>query len=122
MKIWIDSNALKGNTETLLPAGALFGLKHLQHSGSVLSFRPDDLSERQRELVLNEQIMSAGFGPEQADGTIKKADEFVLVNSDGETAATGADWIELSDAILFPQRKASLSRKTNETDIEISVN
>ncbi|MEX0905905.1 MAG: imidazoleglycerol-phosphate dehydratase HisB [Balneolaceae bacterium] len=122
MKIWIDSSAFKTDSENLLPEGALFGMKYLQKSGCILSFRTDDISARQRELILNEQILSAGFEPDSGEGIIKKEDELELVNRKSETVAAGSDWIELSDAILFPQRKAALSRKTNETNIEISVN
>lgn len=123
MNIWIDISAIRGGSDRLLEKGALFGMKYLIQSGHELSFEKSGFSAAQKELMSNEDIISSGFSRQEADAVILKTEDnlFSLENRK-QTSATGKDWFELSRAILFPHRKASVRRKTNETDIETSVN
>jgi len=121
MKIRIDSTALSNSSDNLLPPGALFRMKHLIETGYELSFERSDLTDNQLELLANEQIKSSDFTAQKSDGIIKKDGNYIF-EVDGEIIETAQDWNSLGRSILFPTRKASLTRNTKETKISVSVN
>jgi imidazoleglycerol-phosphate dehydratase / histidinol-phosphatase len=121
MKVKIESAALANANPELLPEGALSSLKRLQDAEYLLYFETGELSETQRALLANEAIEPAGGSSGDADGTIRKPGSYTFETGEGE-AARGETWPELAEAILFPVRKASLERKTKETEISIAVN
>ncbi len=121
MKIYIHPTALKSDMKNLLPEGALFGMKYLQEAEYNLSFDAGSLSDHQQKLIENESITNSGFGETDADGTIKKVDQYIF-ESDGKTVETADSWAEITRSILFPSRKAEISRDTKETQISISIN
>lgn len=121
MKIQIHSSALTSNSEFLLPAGALSGMKYLSQSGIELSFDKNRLTDQQRTLVDNEGIRNAGFGPSEADGIIKHKNGFRF-EADGTVLEQTDNWTDLCRVILFPSRRAGIERSTKETDISVSVN
>lgn len=122
MKIRISDEALTDANDDLLWSGALYGLKHLQKLGHQIYFVPDDLSRRHQELLKNEQISIAANMPDEIDLQII-ADENMLeaLDKSGRKIESADNWIELSDKICFPTRKASIKRKTAETDIKIDL-
>ena len=121
MKIYIHPTALKSDMKNLLPEGALFGMKYLQEAEYNLSFDAGSLSDHQQKLIENESITNSGFGETDADGTIIKVDQYIF-ESDGKTVETAGSWTEIIRSILFPSRKAEISRDTKETQISISIN
>jgi imidazoleglycerol-phosphate dehydratase / histidinol-phosphatase len=121
MKLYIHPSALTSETETLLPPGALSGMARLAQSGAVLCFETGKLSESQLIQIENEGIENAGFDYSTADGTILRKDSIQFV-TDGNTIEEAADWPALVHAILFPSRKADITRTTKETDISVSIN
>ncbi|MEX0994477.1 MAG: imidazoleglycerol-phosphate dehydratase HisB [Balneolaceae bacterium] len=124
MKIWIDNNALSGRSDELLWPGALYGLKRLLETGYELSANPDKLTENQLQLLDNELIRFSSFKNSEAGAVILRNDKQGNLNLlvDGEPAAEGYNWIELTRNFLYPNRKASKVRKTSETDIQLSLN
>ncbi|CAN5351823.1 hypothetical protein BH23BAC3_BH23BAC3_23630 [soil metagenome] len=121
MKLYIQPTALKSDNENLLPEGALFGMKYLQEADVELSLDMDPLSSSQRELIFNEGIENGAFEPSDADAIIKKVKIF-LFETDETVVEQAKNWSDLSRAILFPSRKASIKRDTKETKISVSVN
>lgn len=122
MNIWISVNALAGTTDTLLWSGALYGLQRLQQLNHKIGFTPDALSGQQRELLSNEQIKPHSFEPESADLLINARESRIQATAGTELVEQADNWITLSQKICFPTRKASLERKTAETDIAIALN
>lgn len=121
MKIYIHPTALSSENDNLMPEGALFSLKYLQEAEFELSFEEDSLTDQLLELIKNENISNSGLASSEADGIIKK-DELYLFEADGNVIEKSGNWTELSRAILFPSRKATLQRDTKETKIAISIN
>ena len=121
MKIYIHSTALKSANENLLPKGALFGMKYLLEAEFDLSFDDDFLSETQIQLIENESITNSEFNESEADGIIKKEEQYLFL-SDGDTLESADNWTTLTRLILFPSRKATMQRDTKETKILISIN
>lgn len=121
MKIYIHPSGLSSENDNLLPEGALFSLKYLLEAGVELSLDAESLTDHQRALIENESISTSKFATSEADGIIKKNDLYRF-ESDNEVIEEVDTWTELSRAILFPSRKASLQRDTKETRISISIN
>jgi len=121
MKIYIHRSALKSGSENLLAEGALFGLKYLSESGIEITYNESKLNPTQLGLLKNEKILNSGFDPEEADGLIK-SNNGLLFEKDGTVIEEAESWAQLSRAILFPSRKAEISRKTKETEITVSIN
>lgn len=123
MKIWIHPEALTRGRDNLLWPGALFGLKYLQKMQHEIGLARDELTDAQRQLLDNERIVPDFGEPDRAE---------LFVFSDGgdtlsvETAdnpyTEAPDWLELSHALCFPQRRARKKRHTAETQIEVAVN
>lgn len=121
MKIYIHPTALKSESESFLPAGALFGMKYLQEAEFDLSFDDGFISESQMRLIENETISNHGFDESDADGLIKKEEHYQFL-SDGEIIEFAGNWTNLARSILFPSRKAEIKRDTKETQISVSLN
>ena len=122
MNIQITPNALTGSTDDFLWEGALYGLKRLQQLGHILNFEPDQLSQTQQQLLRNEQISPATFKDDSIDLKVQATESRLTVFFDDKKQVEANDWIALSQQICFPERTASISRKTAETDISIELN
>ncbi len=122
MKIRIETNALNGSGSDLLWKGALYGLKHLQELGHGVQYEPDQLSESQQNLLDNEQISPQKFPEEESDLRIRSEETSLVAFSGENRVAEAENWIQLSNLICFPRRKATHTRKTSETQITVTVN
>ena len=121
MKIWIESSALKSSSENLLPPGFLYGAKYLQQHEITFSFSDDKLSDRQRELIKNEEITQDHFPKKDADAIIQRKESLQFI-SDDTLIEEAPDWTELAHQVLFPSRRAIIQRDTKETKISVSLN
>lgn len=122
MNIRIDDRALESTHKNLFWKGALYGLKRLMELGHTLFFDTEVLTKKQQQLLDQEVISSVEFADEETDAIVTASENMLQLKSGEETIEEAPDWIELSDRICFPSRKASHQRKTAETDIEISIN
>jgi len=123
MKIRISTESLAGSNENLLWSGALYGLKRLQQLGHQIFFIADELTKQQKKLIENELIKISTSAPDEIDlQIITENGRLSAIKSDGSEIEKAEDWIELSDKICFPTRKASQKRTTSETDIQIDLN
>lgn len=121
MKIIIHPSALQSESDTLLPEGALYGMRTLIESGAELSFDSTVLSKTQLDLIKNEGIPENGFTESEADGSIKKEEHFLFI-SGNNVIEECENWPEMARSVLFPSRRASLTRNTKETKISVTVN
>ena len=121
MKIYIHPSALKSDSELMLPEGALYGMKYLQEAEFELGFDRNCLSEQQRALIENEKIAQCGFSEQEANAVIRKKDAYMF-ESAGDLIETSSNWTGLTRSILFPSRKAQITRNTKETKISVSIN
>ncbi len=121
MKIFIETSALKSESDNLLAPSALFGIKYLVQSGCEVAFDDAALSEAQQKLIENETIPNSRFLKELSDGIIKHDHGYLFLVDDKVVNKT-KNWDELCRLILFPERKASINRNTKETLISLSLN
>lgn len=118
MTILIEKSALISRESHVLPATALFGMSYLIHHGYKLKFDSTHLTPEQQQLIKHEGIeISDGV----EDGIIRKNKTYEFVAGDA-VVASGKNWKELAQQILFPVRKAVLKRDTKETKIDIFIN
>lgn len=122
MNIFVESSALHSGQDDLLWKGALFGLKRLLETGHILSFNEDELSDTQQRLLENEEIASADISKDTADAEITASSSTLQFKSGDDVIEEADDWIALSSQICFPSRRASVERKTAETNIQINLN
>lgn len=123
MDLWIETGALKGTGNNLLWSGALYGLKRLQQLDHHISFSVQELSENQKELLQNEGIdSSSALTSSEADILVTSKSGQLVTKQQGKKLNTFENWIQLSDAICFPQRRASHRRTTSETEISVELN
>ncbi len=121
MKIYIHTSALESEAENLLAPGALSAMTYLTQNSVDLAFDTKFLSEVRLRLIKNEGIDNAGFDASSADAIIKR-EGLLQFTADGKTVEETDTWTDLTQAILFPSRRASVKRTTKETDISVSLN
>lgn len=122
MKILIDRSALINNSKSLFLPTALFGMKTLLKSGCKLSFPTTELSDTQQTLLQNEAIEATEIPQGEEDGTITFEKGQLIFKKGDEVFAVAERWDELSRKILFPDRKTTLTRDTEETKISLALN
>jgi imidazoleglycerol-phosphate dehydratase / histidinol-phosphatase len=121
MKIYIHTLALESEAENLLSPGALSAMTYLTQNGIELSFDKKTLSEAQLKLIEHEGIKNAGFDTSSADAIIKREGSLQFAGG-GNSVEEADNWTDLARAILFPSRRATVTRTTKETDISITLN
>ncbi len=99
---------------------ALSALHRIQQSGHDLKITGGALTEWQQQLLDQEQINTAGKS--KAALLVGTDSEFLTVQKDGKQVFTSPSWPEIAAFITTNARKATLSRTTHETDIQIELN
>lgn len=124
MKIWISADALSDpNDSTLLWPGTLYGLHRLQNVDHEISASPEGLSDYQQKLLEHDQLTFSSFDRSEADVVVTVDNGHLQFHdSEQDQIVTASNWSELSDQLLYPDRTASIQRKTAETDISLSLN
>lgn len=121
MNLYIETEALRGDSDRMLRRGALYGMKRLREAGHRLLFKPEELTPLQQALLENEGI-DAEKEADRAELRVTGGSRGLELQKTDGVASTADDWIELSRSILFPVRRAELSRRTSETDIQLRIN
>ncbi len=124
MKIWIEAPIIISDDKQLLAKGVLQFLTDLISKGYQICVDKTKISKRQLQL-LNHEGLIIDFKETEADGIIEfdKSEGKLEFWIGDDIIASGYDLSELLDSLNQGiQRKASLHRKTNETDISISLN
>ncbi|MFV1883774.1 MAG: imidazoleglycerol-phosphate dehydratase HisB [Balneola sp.] len=125
MKLWIEATSLvTGDQKKVLEKGTIPFFTELSQDGYLISLDKSNLTKQQLRLLTHEELLS--------DLTRYEAQAIVEYDkSEGkfefwvgeEVIASGYDLKELSESYKKGQKRtASIERKTNETDIRVSLN
>ena len=125
MKLWIEAiDLITGKHKKVLEKGALRLLSELKEDGYQIALDQKTLTKQQLRLLVHEELI-ADFPQDDADAIIeydKSEGKFEFWVGEN-VIASGYDLPELSESYKKGvQRTASIERKTNETDIKISLN
>lgn len=88
--------------------------------GRDLYIDPESISPQQKNLLEQEDITFLEEG--EPDLIIDRVNGNLVLTNEGEELISSKDWNPLVKFIVSEARKASIQRKTNETDIKIEVN
>lgn len=121
MLISITKSALNDPSEKyLFRENTIRALKAITDGGRDILISEGEIDPDQMKILKQEGIPV--FKKGEADLTIDAKDEELILVGNEEEKITGADWDNLVKYITVEARKASVTRKTNETDISIDVN
>lgn len=98
----------------------LHSLKRIVEGGINLCIASGSISNQQKAVLKQEDIPY--FEDGEADLLIDEEDENLVVKKGEEKLVSTHEWGALVKFISTEARKASIKRKTNETDISIEVN
>ncbi len=127
MRLWIDSiNLIKSENKKFLNPGAIYFLTELKQKGFEISLDTEEISNRQLSLLEYEGLLEE-FDRSNAEAIIefdKSEGKYEFwISEQEQVVASGYELQELLDALKNGlQRGATYQRKTNETDISISLN
>lgn len=124
MKLWIEAQIITSENKKLLSKGAIPFLAELNVLGHEISVERTQLSKKQLQFLNHEELISE-FPQSDAEGIIEyDKSEGKLEFWVGENIiASGFDLNELSASFKKGlHRTATIQRRTNETDINISLN
>lgn len=121
MLISITKEALNDPEEKFLFRGkTLTALQQIVEGGRDLHLYPESISPQQRTVLEQEGIDFSQEG--KLDFVIDEADGKLVLLKEREVIISSENWSPLVKFITTEARKASIQRKTNETDISIEVN
>lgn len=125
MKLWIEAAQLiTGNKKKVLGKGVIRFLSELKEDGYLISVDESSFTKQQIRLLNHEELLT-GFNPEEKEAIIeydKSEGKFEFWVGE-DVIASGYDLNELSSSYKKGMhRTATIERKTNETDIQISLN
>lgn len=121
MLISITKKALNDPSgKFLFRAKTISSLKQIVDGGRDLFIKPESLSPQQKTVLQQEGI--SFFEEGEADLEITEEDGGLVLLKGKEKLIASEEWNALVKFIATEARKASIARKTNETDISIEVN
>lgn len=124
MKIWIEADLICGENKKILAKGALHLLFKLREEGFIITMDREQLTKHQLRILDNEELIDEA-SKEHSDALLDydKSEGKLVLWIGEDPVARGFDFDELFESYLKGiQRTASTLRKTNETDIKISLN
>ncbi len=124
MKLWIESEILAGTNDKLLTKGAIHVLTLLTKDGFEIGTATDGFEKAQKRILDNEELISFKDAEKaQAQINYDKSEGKLFLWIADEPVASGYDLTELFESYESGNdRKASIQRTTNETDISINLN
>ncbi|HKJ30933.1 MAG TPA: imidazoleglycerol-phosphate dehydratase HisB [Balneolales bacterium] len=124
MNILLDSQTLiPEKPDFVFRSQSLYGLKRLSEFDNDLYITEISFNNEQRNLLEEEHISLTPFNSQPCELHIKLENAKLSVYDSNEQSLFTADnWGALVQKILFPDRKATVKRKTGETDISVSLN
>lgn len=121
MLIFITKKALNDPSgKFLFRAKTISSLKQIVDGGRDLFIKPESLSPQQKTVLQQEGI--SFFEEGEADLEITEEDGGLVLLKGKEKLIASEEWNALVKFIATEARKASIARKTNETNISIEVN
>lgn len=104
----------------LFRKNTITSLKRIVGAGNDLCIAEGSISNEQKAVLEQEDV--AYFGEGEADLLIDEEDENLVVRDGEEKMILSPEWKDLVKYLTTDARKASIQRKTKETDIYIAVN
>ena len=124
MNILIKNHTLfKPGSNEILRVGVIRALSEIQDAGFDLLFS-ESLPESAANVLGNEGITTnytGEYNPDVIIGTEVSSEKLTIRKTGGQEFFCDS-WKDMSRLILFPPRVADTHRKTNETNIRVSVN
>ncbi|WP_428235229.1 imidazoleglycerol-phosphate dehydratase HisB [Gracilimonas sp.] len=121
MLIAITKNALSDPDKKFsFRKNSLISLKKISESGHTLLIEDAEISEEQALLLEQEHISYETEG--EADLVISGSEQQLQLLKEENELLSSENWEAVVKFITREARKASLERKTNETDISIDIN
>ncbi|MEX0723346.1 MAG: imidazoleglycerol-phosphate dehydratase HisB [Gracilimonas sp.] len=121
MLISITKKALADPSgEFLFRKNTISALQKITDGGRDLLVTEDSISNQQKQLLKQEEV--SYFLEGEADLVIDEKEGKLQLLKDEEVLVSSEEWKLLVNFITKEARKASIQRKTNETDISININ
>jgi len=121
MLISITKDALNDpNDKFLFRSQTLSSLKKIADHGHNLMIEDEAISPRQKEMLVQEEIGFESKG--EFDYELSATDEKLEIVQDSTSVLASDSWEAVVKFFTLEARKASLQRKTNETEISIDIN
>ena len=121
MLISITKKAINDTSdEFLFRAKTIFALQQIVKGGRDLQISSDSISPQQKNVLEQEGIAFLEEG--EPDLVIDEVEGKLALTKAGEELISSDEWDPLVKFVTQEARKASVERKTNETDISIEVN
>lgn len=122
MTVYIESTTLlPAKKEFLFREFTVSALKSIQNAGFLLMLNEDSLTEEQNLLLKQEGINFENS--EIVDfSVISEKGELVLKNNSNNEIERSTEWSVIATSLISPTRKASISRETKETKINVDLN
>ncbi|MEP1304391.1 MAG: imidazoleglycerol-phosphate dehydratase HisB [Balneola sp.] len=122
MILSIESNTLLPlQKEFLFRKNTLSALRKIIESGFNLVLSGDALSEQQEKMLQQEEIKLSDSN--SFDFEISYDNKtLVLKDGSGKIVSTSDFWLKIAQILTHPERKASIHRKTKETEIKVDLN
>lgn len=122
MYIFIDESALNPvESGFLFRRGTLNAFSRITAFGHIIGLPAASLSAEQQAVLKQEEI-DYRDGRDNADLLVSAEEGQLILSKAGKKQAGVQSWKELLPVLGNGQRKATLNRKTSETDISIEVN
>lgn len=121
MLISISKNTLQDSSgEFLFREKTVSSLRQILEGGRDLLIDEEALTSPQKKLLKQEGI--SFFEEGEVDLLIDEKDGILVLMKDSEVLVSNKSWQPVVDYIVKEARKASIQRKTSETDISIEIN
>jgi len=122
MTVFIDSSTLlPSKKEFLFREYSITALKNISDSGFSIKLNFDALSEDQK-LLLNQEGINLTENSETEYAIALDGKELVLTDENKIELGRSLSLLDLSNTLIKPNRTASISRETKETEIKVDLN
>jgi imidazoleglycerol-phosphate dehydratase/histidinol-phosphatase len=121
MLISVTKEALSDPKDTFIfRKETISSLKKIVGHGQNLMILEESISPQQKELLAQEAVDFVAGG--EADIEVAASDNTLILIQDAKEVISSEGWEPIIKYLTEEARKASLKRKTNETDISIDIN
>lgn len=129
IKVWLDVSALQtSKSNFFLPIRFIESLHTLNKAGIQVGWNEHNITDGQRNILMQEELHPDFTSPSQAECKISLADNsgnynIEVFNSELSISQQPLPgWPDIAKALLLPVRYITEERKTRETDINLSLN
>jgi len=117
----INTVLLPSEKEFLFREFTISALKIISNSGFSIKIIGEKLSDEQRN-ILNQEGISLSKEDEVSFSISSENNEIILKNADGEEIVRSKDFVKIANSLVSPNRTATISRETKETQIKVDIN